>query len=440
MTLAMVGLGAYLWVVHSFKAALAQPALLVGLAAILLGGHRVRVPAVLLWFGAFVVWAAVTFQATTLGDAEVLSNFMKFWLISLVVVNAARTRRQFYTLMVIWLGIFALYPVRGTLINFMIGNSYFGRYAWNFTFGNPNDLSALTLPILAMAVAVLQGQGQARWVKLSAIAGVLVLPLMIMITQSRGGILALATFGLLILMQYRRQARGFALAFLAAGVIYLVAPPDVWNRLAGLKEVGTETAALAQVDEEGSAAQRFEVWKVATAVIWENPVAGVGIGGYPEAHREMFRRGGFEWFAGGGRDTHSLYLNVAAETGIVGFALYMGMLLSVFLGGFKAIRQVRGHDPTAARQIHTLLLGLVAFLQACIFATLNSIPYLYVYIGVLTSAITVLPAKVTVRRGSVQDATRSEGPQSISSDPGVQGLRCALADNGYRASVRFRPG
>ena len=42
-----------------------------------------------------------------------------------------------------------------------------------------------------MSIAVLQGAVKAKWIRLSAFAGVIILPLMIIITQSRGGILAL---------------------------------------------------------------------------------------------------------------------------------------------------------------------------------------------------------------------------------------------------------
>lgn len=392
-TVTMLGLGVYLWVVHSFRATLAQPAIAMGLVGLVLSTSRLRVPAPLVWFGLFILWAAVTVQANAQGyaSAEILSDYAKFWLIFLVACNAAQTRRQFYVLMIIWLGIFAVYPVRGTLVNFAIGNSFFGRYAWNFTFRNPNDLAGLTLPVLAMSIAVLQGGVQAKWIRISAFAGIIILPLLIIITQSRGGILALATLGILVLVQYRRQARGYAIAFVALGVIALTAPPDVWQRLSGLRAIGTEADELSAVDVEGSAEQRFEIWKVAMAISKDNSILGVGLGAYPRTHAMMANSTSFSPIARGERDTHSMYLNLLAETGVLGLLLFLGMLTSVFITGRRAVRKLGATDPASARQITTLLLGLVAFLQACLFATLNSIPYLYVYLGVLATAIDVLP-------------------------------------------------
>ena len=45
-------------------------------------------------------------------------------------------------------------PRQPNLDNFryVFDNNPFGRYAWNFIFSNPNDLAALTLPILAMSI------------------------------------------------------------------------------------------------------------------------------------------------------------------------------------------------------------------------------------------------------------------------------------------------
>src|SRR4029450_5106810 len=115
-----------------------------------------------------------------------------------------------------------------------------GRYAWNFIFYNPNDLAALTLPILALSIAVLQGERTRGWVRLSALAGVVALPVLIFLTQSRGGILALATLGLLVMVQYRRRAKALAVFVVVAGVIGLAAPTSVWDRLRGLESATSE--------------------------------------------------------------------------------------------------------------------------------------------------------------------------------------------------------
>lgn len=406
LTLAFAGLVVYLWVIHSSKAPIGSYAIGLGLFGLLLQPHRLRLPAPLLWFGAFILWAAVS-SAVSPGAyfiTDRVTEYIKLWLIFLVACNVAQTRTQFYGLVVAWLAIYALYPVRGTFFNFLIGHQYFGRYAWNFIFQNPNDLAALTLPIFAMSVAVLQGRSRRAWIRFSALAGVVVLPTLIFVTQSRGGILALATMGLLILVQYRRQVRGLAIGVLVAGAVFLVAPPEVWDRLGGLVKAG-DTETLREVDAEGSAEQRFEIWRVAGQIITDHPISGVGLGRYPVVHAEYAAGSGFLPTARGQRDPHSIYLNILAETGIPGLLLFLSMVAVVLVRGRRTVHALATVDLAASRQVSTLLIGLIGFMQAGIFASLHRVAFLYVFLGVIASAIAVLaplPASTPLRSASRQ--------------------------------------
>ena len=119
-----------------------------------------------------------------------------------LALNAIRTPRQHRLVTLAWLGMFALYPVRGTLVNFLTGNGAFGRYGWNYQFGNFNDMAALTLIPLAMSMERLRAP-EKRWVKICALFGVVALPFVILITQSRAGMLGLAAMMLFLLARSR---------------------------------------------------------------------------------------------------------------------------------------------------------------------------------------------------------------------------------------------
>jgi probable O-glycosylation ligase (exosortase A-associated) len=446
LTLPFAGLAVYLWVIHSARLPIASHAIALGLFGLVLQAQPLRLPAPLAWFGGFFLWALATTPSAQFPDVtwDKLVDFGKLWLVFLLASNVARTKRQLQVLMITWLGIFAFYPVRGTMFNFVFRIGEFGRYAWNFIFSNPNDLAALTLPILAMSIAVLQGEKEKKkfkeggWIRLSALAGVIVLPAMIFVTQSRGGILALFTMGLLVLVQYRRQARTFAVLVLVAGVIGLAAPPDVWTRLGGLSKAG-DSETLGQVDVEGSADQRFEIWRVAGAIIADHPVTGVGLGGYPKTHQEYALSSRFKPIARGSRDTHSIYLNVMAETGVVGFILLMGMMLTALWQGWRAAKDLETRDPSAAKQMWTLNIGLIAFMQAGIFASLHRVAFVYVYLAVLTTAIFALGSQTALplRR---QSPSPVELPPSDSRRPAPSTPRRAAAAGPLRPGVRRRPG
>ncbi|MBC8088321.1 MAG: hypothetical protein H7Z40_13715, partial [Phycisphaerae bacterium] len=185
-TVGTVSLMIYLYIVHSFKLDAASVVLTVGLLGICLFVRPLRISPSLMWYGAFLGWALVTLPLSNY-KAEAWDSWIiafKLWLIVFLAYNAIKTPGQLRLIMLTWLVVFALYPVRGTLLNFLFGYSTFGRYAWNFTFANFNDLSAYTLIPLGFAVDRLRS-AEAKWVKLGALGGLILLPFITLLTQSR---------------------------------------------------------------------------------------------------------------------------------------------------------------------------------------------------------------------------------------------------------------
>ena len=109
--------------------------------------------------------------------------------------------------MIFFLACYALFPVRGTMVNYFVAHyTIFGRALWNYTYRNPNDLAALTLLPLSTAAALLATE-RTGWIRLGAIAGIAVLPVLILMTQSRGGFIALCVFAAFALRGQRRRLR-----------------------------------------------------------------------------------------------------------------------------------------------------------------------------------------------------------------------------------------
>ena len=395
----------YLWVIHYPAFPLGDTGIIIGLIGVVMDPRSLTVPRPLLWFGAFVLWAGIGSAQSSRPDLafQGFVDYLKLWCIFFLTVNVARNRAELRTLTLVWLGLFAFYPVRGTLFNIAFGISRFGRYAWNNIFANPNDLAALTIPMLALCIGLLQTERH-RWMRLAAKIGVAILPVIILFTQSRGGILALALFTALVIVGERRRGRVLVVAGLVLGLITVSVPSSVWDRLAGLKNV-TDTETLQQADVEGSADQRYEIWKVAVQISKDHPVFGIGAGTYPQEHLSYTWRGGtrFRPTAFGKRDTHSTFLNALAENGILGLILFLGMLGSVFYWGWRTLRQVRHQNPLVETQLRTLLIGLIAFLQTGLFATVQHVAFLYLYLGILCTYLRLAPTTPTLalpaRRG-----------------------------------------
>jgi len=363
----------------------------------------------LAWFGAFILWAALGYVHTMYPQRtwDGLVALAKLWAIVLVGVNALRSRAQIRLFSVFFLACFALYPLRGAFENYVLYRyTLFGRAIWNGAFENPNDLAAFALLQLAMVAALLSLERR-WWVQRGAQIGLILLPLLILMTQSRGGLLALAVFTVCCVVgQWRHlrtmldTTRRIRLVALSVGILIVVvvfAPEGVWKRAAGLKHL-TSTEQLKQVDSEGSARQRWEIWRVATKIIREHPVLGVGVSAYPLAHAAYARGEEFDPIAEGERDTHSTILNLLAETGVPGTILLLGLIGSVAIRAERVRRECKRRSPELAMPLFFLEVGLLAFFVAGTFGSFAYLSFLYIHLTLLWVTVDLTRRELASRR------------------------------------------
>jgi O-antigen ligase len=387
---------AFILAITSSRWPIGNIAIAAGLVGLAMNRRQIRIPNFLIWFAIFIGWSAIGYVRTPYPEPvwERLVELVKVWAIVLVGVNALRSRPQIRLFTIFFLACFAFYPVRGALINyFFYRETVAGRAVWVKIFSNPNDLAALLLLPLSMTAGVLVTD-RARWAKRAAQVGLAVIPMIILMTQSRGGVIALGVFiafsiagqwrQLRALLGARNRRRVIVAIVLVLVGISIAAPNGVWERIDGLK-YATTTADLSEVDREGSARQRYEIARVAVKIIKENAVTGVGVGAYPFAHAIYARDEEFDPMAAGMRDTHDTYLNVLAETGIPGFIVFVGMVLSVGLKAERVRRRCRRESPRLAMPLYFLEVALLAFFVAGLFGSFASVTYLYVHLGFLWS-------------------------------------------------------
>jgi O-antigen ligase len=307
-----------------------------------------------------------------------LQIVVKLWFIALVAANALRTREQLRFFLTFWLACFAFYPVRGAIFNYYIYHeNLFGRAIWNYIFSNPNDLALYCILQLSMAFGLnaIEEKGPVRH---GARLGMAVVPFLILITKSRGAFLGFAVFLAFVLSGHRRRAQAIILTLLVGGLVLAVAPSGVLDRVFALKNIES-TGNVAAADEEGSAEQRYEIWKVARSIIREHPVVGVGLGAYPAAHRLNSRRSQFKPTARGARDTHSTYLNVTAELGFVGLIIFLSSYAGLMLAVDKQRRRAKKLRPLTAQTLFMLEAGLLGFFTAATFGSAAHVSFLILH-------------------------------------------------------------
>ena len=355
-------------------------------------------PLPLRWAVVFLLWALMSalFAISPETAWPVLIEWLKALVIFFVVVNVLRTPQQLRFYLLLILVAFAIYPARGTLINYVTGNRLFGRAIWNQMYANPNDLGALTLLMLGLALAIATVKTQDVRVRRAAAAFVPVVLLIILLTQSRGVFLGLLVgFGPPLLTRLRKRSSGTTPAVLAVlAVIAVLVPATSWHRLESItnltQTIGeTHTSpsstpgnlSLYSKVAEDSARQRFEILKTGLHIAANHPILGVGIGGYREANARYAP-------LLGAHDAHNTYVSLAAEMGFPGLLLWLGLVGSVL----AQVRRRRAYLEADDRTIQVLWIerAVIAFLVAGFFASYAGLTMLYLFLGILWAASNVL--------------------------------------------------
>ena len=375
-SLLFAGLLGYIFVTTTYRLPIGDVSMVLALIGLLLQGGALRFPAEASIYLAVLFWAlvgaAVSPYSAIAFDALLVEA--KVGLIFLAVVNALRTRAHIRFFIVFFLACFGSHPARGAVMNFLTHNTLFGRAAWNHIFANPNDLAALTLLQLSMALGLLATEKKGI-IRLGALSAVIVFPVVILMTQSRAVMIGLGLFILMMLAGQKRKARTLMVIAGVAAIVIAISPSGVWKRMSGLSHA-TNTEDLQAVDQEGSAAQRWAIWQAGAKVVRRYPVFGVGTGAYPEGNVSVAP-------LLGKRDAHSTYVTLAGENGIPGLLLFLALVGVSLRHARRTRKRCQVLLPRAAQQLRFLELGLIAFLVAGIWGSYSKLAFLYVHIGLM---------------------------------------------------------
>jgi putative inorganic carbon (hco3(-)) transporter len=239
-----------------------------------------------------------------------------------------------------------------------------GTDDWRITgpLGDPNYF-AQTL-VVGVAIGMVLLAHEHRWpLRLAALVGTAVTTFAILPTYSRGGAVAIVVVvGVFVLL--RRPSRLIVGALIGAVLVgALAAPADFRERLL----VGTEVTQSAE-DTDTAVRGRLSEMLAAAAMFRDQPLSGVGAGNYP-AHYEDYAQALQLDDRRAERAAHSLYLEIAAETGILGLGTF-GVLL-ILIGRSLAVHRRRSSGPGFGRRRRgsgeALGLAMVGFLATSVF-------------------------------------------------------------------------
>jgi probable O-glycosylation ligase (exosortase A-associated) len=230
------------------------------------------------------------------------------------------------------------------------------------------------------------------WQRLLAVIGGVLLMHCIMMSYSRGAMVAgIIGLGWLILHN-RSRVQMVAAVLVVAVSIGVLAGPEVQQRFLSTRSY----------QQDNSAQARFDSWAAAWQIAWENPLAGKGV----RNSNQYTENYGADKF---GRTVHSQYLQIAADSGIPAMLIYMAMLSLAILNFGRARRmcldyidqltpRTGGFNPQWSQMAEIILAcqtALLIFSIGAVFLSLEvfELPWLLMMLG------GVLPGIVQRRLG-----------------------------------------
>lgn len=212
-------------------------------------------------------------------------------------------------------------------------------------------------------------------------------------TYSRGGMVALAVTTLPMLAWVPRRS----LVRLAA---WSAIPLAVGLSFAASSEYGQRLLALSQLvgasadnaPQDNALAGRISEVTSAAMMFGDHPLLGVGVGNYEVYYHRYAQEVGLD-ARHEERQAHSLYLEVAAESGLVGIVVFCSMLLYAAVGPWRARwRLLAQGDVDSAHLMAALGVSFVGYLVGSLFLHLSYPRYFWLMLGLAFAARQWVPA------------------------------------------------
>ena len=252
--------------------------------------------------------------------------------------------------------------------------------------GSENRYAQILAAVLPLAL-IRAFRDRTRRLRLAAAGGSLLISGGILLSFSRGAAVAVAaTLALMVLMRELPIRRLLALlAVLTAIVAFAV--PEYVTRLTSLEGVTALSSGDAAERPDAAIVGRSTENLAAWNTFLDHPIAGVGPGVYfKEYSREYANRLGLRYLQSDRRG-HSLYLELAADTGLIGLGAFVAMVGTAMVLLYRSARYWRERDPQRAMLASSFCFSLVAYLACAAFLHLSYQRYFW---GLLALASAVI--------------------------------------------------
>lgn len=265
--------------------------------------------------------------------------------------------------------------------------------------GDPNRFGQALLVLMPFGLLFMKRsrRSRERWIA-AALSGVVLVGMFL--TYSRGTLVMLALCTFLMVLLGILRAREVALGVVAGVVLVAVAAPGTVKRLDSIR--GVEGLMTAETDAEADGAIRGRTTEMLAALnaFRDHPVLGVGPGNYmPHYSVEYMANPEIAFrIRTTQRRAHSLYLELAAEMGVVGLLGFMAIPTWLGLRLWFLRRRWLHVDRERALLATAFLIALVAYFGTAIFLHLAFQRYYWLLLGLAGATVQLLSQRRNVAR------------------------------------------
>jgi putative inorganic carbon (HCO3(-)) transporter len=245
--------------------------------------------------------------------------------------------------------------------------------------GEKNRYAQTMLMLVPLALSRFQSE-RASSLRFLALAACALAALGGGLTFSRSGAIAFVLM-LVVGLALRFVSWRQILICLLGGALLLLAIPQYRTRLATVPTaLGIFGTSVGSEEPDGAIRGRATEMLAGARIAIDHPLCGVGPELSGDYTRQYGQIGGLRALEGP-RETHCLFLEVAAETGVPGLGLFMGMLSTSILSLVRIRNQTQRCSAELAQTASGFLLALTGYLAMGIFLHMSYIRYFWLMLG-----------------------------------------------------------
>ena len=260
-----------------------------------------------------ILWGAIMLSSSLYAvDIEMSMNslygfakYLFFYFLIINLVNSWNSIRQF-----IWIAtatgfVMMLYGI----YTYLFSDSVVQDFRLFSFVEDPNSLAIKLVPLVAFSYILIKTEHRLI-LKVLSFLFLATMATAILFTLSRGGMLALFTVLFLIGLKEAQNRKSLVIIFGLIVLGILIVPWDLFL---------PRFRSISKLTSDVSIIQRLKILKGGVAMFFDHPLFGVGVGNFL-AHSKLYTNTLIH------RVAHNTYLEVAAETGILGITLFLAIL------------------------------------------------------------------------------------------------------------------